>query len=278
MFQKKKKEPATTGRVEKAARFYCILQLCIVFTVLCWHLGYPFLGEIYEIKQEKQLYDFVFEEVNMPYFDQLPSRDRLRLESGAAYWKKQLEKSFATKLKASVRHMNYYMPRLELAWVVLSIIVCIMVLRQSEGYSRAVWLLPFLAVAFAYENISWGTSTVANADAKLYPTESQLVAKYRPEGLSANPLDHPAELTVLWEKYLEKDWGKGDLKRGEFVFTVARIKEREANPSPISKRTNERQSIFWLLLYIAWNTFLALKVSKYKPLQVVHTDAPKVAH
>lgn len=261
MFAKKKKKTVSENAVEKSARFYCILQLCVVFTVLCWHAGYPFLGEIYDIKQEKRLYDFIFDPVNRPFKEELPQIERVELEKGQRFWQTQLDKTFVDKLKGSFWHMYRVMPRLELIWAVLSVVICVMALKQKEGYRHVVWLLPMITLLFVVENIAWGQIAPEQPDEKLYPSEEVLVERYLPNGLATGIEEQQSQLKEAWESYLTEDWGKGNLGRGEFLFIQARIEARKEAYFSLTSKPMEKQPYFWLALYLLWNTLLAWKVS-----------------
>lgn len=262
MFLKKKRLRIESGPQEKSVRFLCILQLIVVFSVFCWNLGYPFLGAMYEVKQEKILYDYVFQPQNALYYAELPRAEKVWLEKKSSFWKSRLEGSFRAKMKESLMHMYFKMPRLELWWVILSVVACVMVLKQADGFRAVIWFLPLLTALFIFENVVWGEQQKMRGDSALYPSESEIQSRYIPEGLSGTPFEQQNRLSMAWDEYLKDAWGNGDLKKGEFSFTLARIKAREGDKIlSFSKTSFEKEPVYLLALYFIWNVFLAWKVS-----------------
>ncbi len=245
MFQKrkKKKEAAIAeSRPEKWARFFCIAQLCIAFTMICWHLGYPYLGKLFDYRWEQKLYEFVMTGENASRFKALPAEKQKALENQYQELKRQEES----------RDFNRKMPFLEGVWIVLAIALSIMSLKRWEGIRGAVWLLPVVAAAYAVENMQWSRVDKGKEDDRsLFPTEQVLVKEYG----SAGGQNDRENLESAWRSYLAENWGEGDSARGEFYFTIARIEKR-------SKRVvrGDREADWLLCLYVMWNLAVAATV------------------
>ena len=69
MFKKPKKKrhfpPGTF--IPTRARVLAILQLCIAFSVICYNMGTPFLGEVFDVREQQSLYQSIMNNHLFPY-------------------------------------------------------------------------------------------------------------------------------------------------------------------------------------------------------------------
>ena len=72
-------------------------------------------------------------ERNRHRFEALPESDRVLISRGYAHAQEQKALPFLAKLKASFMGLGTELSNFELAWIILSIVVPILVLKQMEG-------------------------------------------------------------------------------------------------------------------------------------------------
>lgn len=296
MFSKRKKIEFPPGTfIPTPARVMAILQLCIAFTVIISSMGYPFMGELFANKSRLLLYHTVmggnisttlnsdtpraqqyrqYLERNAERFEKLPFKQKSEIIQQHSALLANSHPSFLTKLGRSFHILAFELPALEQAWLLLSIIIPILVLKRVEGAARAAWLLPLLVLAYAIDN-RWHSVNGDNPEeAKLFPSEQIIVQDYLKTPLSNNILEQEGQLRQGWKLYLIKEWAKEvpsqdkelfekQAEEGEYAFDVARLeansKDKLLELTPFQKQ----ESLTLLFCYLLWNVSLAWCLNKY---------------
>ena len=254
MFRKRTKKFYPPGTfISTPARVAAILQLCLAFTIVLWYASQPFLGDLFAIRSKMVVYDYVMIQ-HRTQFNQLPLSQQDRITEEYAALHHQLQTPFLEKLKHTFTDL-LGIPPFELAWLCLSIVVPIMLLKRLEGAVQAVWLLPLLAAAYAVDNRLHAIPLSPSAEEKLFPSEATLVAHYLQEPFSKNIFEQREQLKKSWETYLIDQWS-GEihtLEQGEFAFHVARLEAMKTE-----KASRHQEGLILLAGYLFWNLSIAL--------------------
>ena len=192
MFRKRQKKNFPEGTfIPTPARVCAIIQLCLAFSLILWYASEPFIGEIFTLKSKQLFYQDI---MGIPSKDHLSGESLERLSRNAERFsmlsveqqdqltssyqslQNQLQRSFLEKIISMAGIFLGKIPAFELAWIVLSIIIPILLLKKIEGATQAVWLLPVL-VAFYAADVRWfgAYGHASPPDAALFPSEQELV-------------------------------------------------------------------------------------------------------
>lgn len=265
MFRKRIKKTFPPGTfIPLPARIFAILQLCMVFTILLWHASEPFMGELFAVKSKMLIFQHLMgqkDEANRNRFLALPETERADLLQTYESLQSQLNSPFKSKLKGSFKAIFLDIPPLELAWIVFSIILSIMLLKKVEGVTQVIWVLPLLALAYSVDNRMYGYPPRLTEEQKLFPTEESIIENYIHEPFSQNPFLQKDQLKKGWDNYLIQKWtsGQGTPEEGLFAFNLERAKKISLL-SPKKRETQE--SLFLIALYVFWNISYAWIVRK----------------
>ena len=293
MFRKRVKKEYPEGTfIPMPARVCAILQLCLAFSAFLWVASEPFVGEIFAVKSHLLYYQDVMgvsSHVNMDdekrsrlerneqRFARLPVEEQKVLKGDYDDLQGLLQRTFLDKMLRVVKLFTSYLSGYELAWIILSIVLSIMVLKKVEGAAEAVWLLPLLVAAYAVDLRYAGKAARLEGDERLFPKETELVAQYIGSSLDGDLFEQQKQLRMAWKKYLAGHWAKMEpgvgeeldkqAEEGEFYFTLARIKARRdmATPVRLLERAPSPPSLLLLVVYFFWNTYFAYTVWKYRP-------------
>lgn len=293
MFSKRKKKSFPTETfIPKPARIAAILQLCLVFTFVLYLASYPFLGQLYEHKSKTLLYRTVlgdsslvtsFESLqtqqyrdqlqrNEELFQQLPEAERVEITSQYEKIRTRGEKSFLTKLGKSIHIFLFELPIFELAWIILSIVIPILLLLKIEGAALSACLLPVIALCYAATNFHYGHPIQQSTDTSLFPSEELIVRDYLKDPLPRDIIEQHKQLLRGWKIYLIQDWAgqqpsaqetifNNQAEEGEFYFNVARLHALAKAPHQ-ERNWKEKESPLVLFLYVIWNVVFALAAQK----------------
>lgn len=286
MRQRKQFPPGTF--IPTPARVCAIVQLCIVFTIVLWHMSQPFMGDIFTVKSKLLLYHDVIGiapaeqiseakkerlERNAKRFETLSEVDKREILDNFHHTQDRLQRSFFNKLFRAFENL-FYLPVFEQAWLVLSLLISILLMKRVQGSQQAVWLLPLLTLCFAIDNRWNGMPATFSEEEKLFPSEKVIVEDYLKQPLSDNIFDQQEQLKRGWNLYLVKEWTSYtpseklnlfhlQAEEGEFFFNLERLKthvQKKIPKSPI-------QQPYWLLfLYLFWNLFFTCTIWKHKNL------------
>jgi hypothetical protein len=238
-------------------RVLAILQLCVIFTYLGCVGGYPFLGEIYEIKVSRTKFESVLRDM---HWKELSEGKRAAILGGYNELERRASIPFAEKIKQSMRILFIETPIYVKVWVILSIVLPIFLLLRIEGAISSVWLLPILVGLGFFGSL--GRTVELSEEEKLFPTEAELVEKYVGRPLEGGLLEQKEQLQEGWERYLLERWVGGDMEqkaRGQFLFNVARV---EAVMRDGMDRGNGSGSGLWFLSFV-WSLGWSGGISLY---------------
>lgn len=254
------------------SRLLAILQLCFVFSLVLWVLAVPFTVEHFNTHSSLLLYQtatgrgdrFVAPDKlarHAERFAQLPAARQEVILTGYEQLEKRAQRSFMLTLGDAVRALFWDLPAFTQAWILFSVVICLMLLLSIEGAVNAIWILPALALCYSIENQTHGIPPRAPADLVLMPTEDELLDRYGTGDRSYEGLSH------AWGLYLVDVWAKDvadpTIEAGEHAFTVARVEQRLADDqSESTSRTPTRKPVPLLLFFCAWNFLVAFGVQK----------------
>ena len=279
MFSNKKRCFPSGTFIATPLRVIVIIQLCIAFTLLVSYAGYPFMGELFEIKSGKILYEAVMgkgDTAVAAHFSKLPYQERRIIEEEYGILQQRSQKSVGEKLNRSIKILISEIPPFEKAWLTFSIVISILLLLRIEGAATAAWILPLIVVVYSVDNTIYGYSGIHSKEAALFPTEQQIVEKYLKEPLNPNILDQKEQLLRGWRYYLIREWAteipskndevfQNQAKKGEFHFNLARISALTSEPYPTDRIVfHPKVSPVILLSYLVWNLFFAWFINRKK--------------
>jgi len=252
-------------------RIVVIIHLCIAFSALLFVLSYPFMGQLFETKSDRLLYESVINKE--PLFTTLSVEKQLTIQEKYQSTSEQMQIPFSVKLKRSFHLLLIQMPPFQKAWIFFSILLPILMLLKIEGAATASWLLPVITIAFVFNHLYYTEVPQLSKEHQLFPTEEYIVDHYIDKPLSSSIIEQQKQLRQGWNLYLITEWAKEtpsadslikeqQIRKGEFLFNVARV-DALSLEKPVSffkKRTNH----LVLFLYIVWNIFFAWFVNRRK--------------
>ena len=270
--RRKRKEVPPDIFITTPARIMAILQLCLAFTIIAWHAGTPFAGDLYEAKSKLAIYQHVMGTKNPNYahqFDQLPKDQKNAILQNYENLLVQSGLPYVEKLKKSIAKLILEMPVTEMSWLMLSIAVPILLLKKVEGAIQAVWLLPLAILIFAIDNRWHGAPPQIRADEHLFPKEKYIIQNYIKEPLSQNIFEQHSQLSKGWESYLIHEWAneeassnkevyQNQLEKGDFAFQLARLVW--IKPAAAHSQSQIKKSYYFLGLALFWNLSFAIVV------------------
>ncbi len=244
-------------------RVLSIIQLCLVFTYIAWVGGYPFLGEVYEIKVAKLKYESVLMDSQ---YEGLSEEKKASIMEGYNDLQGKAAVPFMSKIGTSLRILFFDLPLFSRVWVLLSILLPLFILLRVEGAIQCIWLLP-IVVTFGFLG-SLGEKTLKGEEERLFPTEKELVALYRGKPLEGSILQQKEQLQMAWERYLVKVWKQEEPSadvgvfekqkaEGLFLFNVARIEAFHRDEVRSGYRGKHMSGAGLWLLYLVWNLLWA---------------------
>lgn len=294
MFRKRIRKEYPEGTfIPMPARVCAILQLCLGFSAFLWVVSEPFVGEIFTVKSHLLYYQDVMgipasagvaesqrERLarNSERFAALPESRQNHLQAERDVYQAMLQRSFIEKLGRVYTLFTNSLPIYELAWIILSIALSIMVLKKVEGAREAIWLLPLLVAAYAVDLRFKGTPPPVLGDERFFPSEKELVTDYMDEPLDADVFEQQKQLQLAWKKYLSINWANEQpaatsaaldrqAEEGEYRFTLARLEARSSRRAPekLLAAPVAPPSPLILIVYFFWNAYIAYTVWKYSP-------------
>lgn len=272
-----------------------IIHMIIVFSVLAWSAGQPFMGELFAYKSQMLLYQTVMgngdlvkklqpakeNELkdklnrNAKRFSQLPEEQKNEIQARYDHLQQQVNRPWQEKLRSSWHILAYELPVFEQLWILLSIVVVLLLIFHIEGAKQIAWLLPVVVLCYAVDNYLSGANPKESADTALFPSEKTITSQYLYEPLSSSILEQQQQLQQGWQLYLIREWAneipskdqdtfQQQAEKGEFQFTLARIDKLSQEESiDRSALFHEKKSLIVLLLYFLWNLFFAWMVNKF---------------
>lgn len=306
MFRKriKKEFPAGTF-IPTPARVMVIIQLSLAFSTLLWLVSQPFLGDLFRIKSQMLIYQDVMgislseERIveqnrlkrNAEKYANLPSVNKELIQKKYKALQEKLSLSASEKLENLLHLFIHKTSPFEIAWIILSVLISILILKKNEGAHHASWMLPGLALFFL---ISYqGDNNSFEKEISPFPSEQEIVEHYLQAPLDKDILKQREQLLEGWHLYLIKEWARetpsknseifqNQVEKGEFMFNVMWILEEKPSHNLL-----QHISLFWIYLYFGWNLFFAWFVNHHlkkekdcaseKFLKHINTNACKIA-
>ena len=260
-------------------RLMAIVQLCLAFSLLLWHVMQPFMGEYFALRSQMLLYEYVMGSPTLlklkpeqegqllkqrEKFEQLPVKEMIL--SDYQQLEKYAKRPLMDKVEQGFRGLIQHVPPFEQAWIFFSIVISVMILKKSEGAKHAAWLLLLIVLAYAADNLISGRPRAIQPDERLFPTEEQIIQHYLSAPLSSSPQTQQEQLERGWNRYLIDHWvmNEGEqLDDAKYNFTVARLEALHGQPRSDWLHTYQiKSSLLTLLFYLLWNGLFALIVSR----------------
>jgi hypothetical protein len=255
-------------------RLGAILQLCIAFSLLLWYLFQPFMGEYFELRSRLLIYEYAMGtneliahrteqaaalKEHKTRFAQLPKKEKEWILSDYRHIQHYAQRPAWQKVKDGLWTVLFEIPPFEMAWIVFSITIAILLLLQIEGSRQAVWLIPLIAAAYIADNQLSSPPFYQSADLVLFPSEESLISQFIEKPIALNPLFQKAQLEKGWANYLAQSWSQtGDALEGEFNFTIARLGKLHNEPiSKWARLHNQRVGLLSALLFLCWSLCFA---------------------
>lgn len=243
------------------ARIFAILQLCLSLSVLLFYLAQPFMGQLFEAKSRLLLWNYVLEaSADFPLIDQ----ERIKIEAARDLDEAKLNDRFAKRFEKSLQLVAFQLPPFERAWLVLSLILPILLLKRVEGARYAVWLVPLSILCFAIDHRL--QESASHQAALAYPSEKELEERYLGAPIAGSLQEQRDLLEKGWQLYLIDQWTKQtpsedqqvyqkQVKQGEWAF------QKERALQLIERKEEKGQavlSLFMLGIYLFWNVLFAV--------------------
>lgn len=273
------------------ARFAAIFQLCLAFSIILWNGGYPFMGELFEVKSQTLLYQTVMGvntssspgeylehlDRNKNRFAKLTHQQQHDIAQHYQQTRDKAGMSFLEKTKKALQLLAFDIPAFERAWLLFAIVISILILLNRQGAAKAAWLLPVLALCYAIDNQLYEKNFAVSAEVKLFPSEELIVNHYLREPLGKSIAEQQQQLMRGWKNYLVEKWADEvpskepekyahQVEEGEYAFNVARAEAvmQEDRSIGLTKSATRKEPIFYLALYLVWNIIFALAVNTQK--------------
>lgn len=254
------KEPNLTTDIPKSVRIVCILQLCIAFSVLLWILGAPFTESLYENKKLRGNLEWLTLK-NPEFFQELPlgkQKEILLLQKNAE--KEQQEPALA-KIGRSIKGLLAETPVSKQLWLLLSLVLPVMVMKQVDGSRVVFLLLPVLTALYVWQIFP------QQALPSLYPTESYLEKNYLKHPINGSLESQRKQLEMAWQAYIATEWSTLPKEVTENQKFANGLYQFIAQKTLIEKSLPSSKPGYWTLgLYFLWNLFAACMVNKKKTL------------
>ncbi len=259
----------------KKQRILAILQLCIVFTIIVWMAGYPFMGALFEQKKETLQYQFVMGQGelierlnhdaerltrNQDRFQKLSNQEKHKILTGYDVVLAQKEIPFGEKLKDSLHLLAVGAPPLERAWLILATIAAILILLNRASAKPAAWLTFALAIGILGEAYFFPVTNKTRQS--LIPTEKYLIEHY----VSSDTTDEYLQLLEGWEHYLVAEWlhetpsgnpeaFRNQVEEGDYRFHLEEL--NQLIDHPLKKEKAQSASLFAGTLFFLWSLTVA---------------------
>lgn len=261
-----------------SSRIAAIFNLCLLFWMVAWYMGYPFLKEHSEYKDRTSVYKYVMgldedpdrSKLMKNLFLQIPDEKQLQLIDDYEHWKSQFHRGWALKALDGTYILSFALPAFLRTWLFFSLIVSLMVLYRSVHTREVIWILPLLALLLATDNYHFARSTPKPLDAHLFPSEEYIVTHYiDDQRLSGGMSNQFAQLKEAWNRYLVTEWlkekpvkeeqaYKNQVLRGDHAFQVERLLHLgKAGTLGEFNRFKEKYSPLFIFFFLAWNVVFA---------------------
>lgn len=257
--------------MKTSTRVITILHLCLAFTAIFWVCGLPFMGELFRYKSQILLYENIIDDSTR--FQQIPSFQQNSILENYHSLQKRYSSPFFIKLRKAFLILLVELPPFELAWIIFSIIISIMLLLRKEGANNVIWLLPLIAALYGIDNYVYGKPRELASERALFPSEEIIIKDYLGEPLNPSIGEQQMQLLRGWHIYLVKEWNKQtpsedpilfeeQIKTGKYAFNLARLEKlKSSDIRDQSIQLHQRKPVPLLYCYFFWNLIFALLVA-----------------
>lgn len=261
------------------------INLIFVFTIVFWHAGWPFMGELFAYRSKDMVFQWVMGSPelgkrlqledrmmrNKERFEALQDETKTQIIAAHQQMQEKLNEPWYLKLSKSFHILLFELPPLERTWIVLSFAISFMGFMGIEGVFQAVWLMPLVSIFFIWNNQIHGLTESLPADQQLFPTEEWIQEKYIGHKLSDNISDQQVELTKGLQIYFITEWAQeipskiesiflSQLEKGEYFFHQARVDKMIHDVADDSNIFHQKRSLVGLFFFFVWNLFFAWKL------------------
>lgn len=278
--------------LSKSQRIVVIIHLCLVLSLLLWYAFQPFMGEYFNLKSRMLLYEYVMGTSNIlknrhaedleklirntQRFSSLSQSEQTWIIQDYQQLENQALRPALKKILEGIKALLIDVSAFEMAWMTFSLLIMIFLLLRIEGAQEAVWIIAFLSIVYSFDNYQYGLKPEVPADLVLFPTEQNLLKDEK--NIQWNQLSWIEQQNYLkkkWNDFLVERWVPQDIKdaslsqkyqleEGEFNFTLARLKKLRQQPlSNVYMRSHEKVPVYYLVLYMIWNIYLACFISGF---------------
>lgn len=209
------------------------------------------------------------------YFTTLPTSKQAQLKESYAVLSKKVPGRSAYALMEDTFHLAVWgIPPFVKAWLLFSVMICLMLLFSIDGATSGAWILPVIVAVHAYFNLTTAPPPYTSADLQLFPEEEVIWERYVTEKPSDDINEQRRQLLQGWRDYLIREWLKelpatdeeqmiAQSEQGEFAFNIARIELRENTPLPSAEqKLSEKKAPLLLFSYVMWNILFAVIIDR----------------
>ena len=254
--------------IPTSQRVMAIIQLCLAFSLLCWYLAQPFMGEYFNLRSRMLIYEYVMKQAER--FEKLPASEKQVINNDYEKLKNYSQRPVFDKIENGIRSLIQKVPPFEQAWIFFSLFISIYILLKKEGAKSAAWLLPLIIIAYSIDNQRSGKPSDPHPDYQLFPSEQVIIRDYLKEPFSSSPTSQKEQLEKGWKNYLIEKWStkshenkEQQLVEGEFNFTLARLNLLHGQPrNEWLNSYHEKLNPLLILIYFFWNVAFAWIVSR----------------
>lgn len=270
-------------------RIVIILHLCVVFSTALWYLSTPFMYDLYTIRKRMIQTEFVMGaqdgilkhyadkkqkkvlEEYAHYFHTLPKEKQVEIKNHLDLLRKKTNASFTEKLNqviAKIKRDSVFF----LGWMILSVVICILYLKQRQGSYALLYMMPLLAFLYVGDIALQNLNAKQSAEEKLIPNEKYLVKNYLDKQKTG--VIQKDQLELAWKKYLVNEWASGGEGDGLFRFQLAKF---DAYIKDLKNHFIEAANPITLYLFLFWNIFVAIFCSGFCQYRKAKSQKVKTA-
>lgn len=273
-------------------RAFCIIQLCIGFTLLLAMLLSPGLKATYSDKRKLLLIESALGDVQGAAFKLATENERRVLERNYVLSlslpkgerdqlikmrdvlvKRQEERSMKGLIQEAL--IGLFENPYTLLYILFSIAAPLMILLRHQAGMGMVLFLPLLTAFFAIDNLAFAPPKRNSPEEKLFPTESALKETFDRKKQGENRSFEIKEALDLWliDNFLKTNPSEDpevlalQKEEASYRFLTLRALALKAGNKPDGG--DERLGLMTLALYFFWNSFFALNC--FRSLKRTHT-------
>lgn len=262
-------------------RFFCIVQLCIGFSLFLWALCYPYLGNHYETKKKLLIIESALGDTSGTAWKYATESERATLQKNAkkAALLPKAERESLQRLKDSSLQKSSPASFLSyltqnpyfFLYAAFSILSPLLILLDHRAKRGIIIFLPLIALCFSFDNLLFAPVKPKTPEEQLFPTEKEIKASLAYEELYT--LEQGLEAFLI-EKYLNQLPSKNrEIRKEQKEEAHYRLLFKRAllqNSDAVSSFPQERKTKGFLFLFLLWNILFSLIA--YKEIKKNYTN------